>query len=254
MYSLSRSSDSLAESARFSPSVSRQVWDRRFYFTMAVASALAVFLAFGRQFYLKSYFASPPLDPLVVLHGTVFSIWMLLFVVQTGLIAAERPRIHRWLGYAGGVLALGMIFLGLSVAFHAERLGHHSASPNADIAFVFALGDIITFAIFVGLAFLWRFHRELHQRLMLLAVVAGLFGAVPPRLPYIGGIPARMAVVGFAFLFAGPIYDFISIRRIHPVYLWGCAFALLTGPGTRLFIASTPGWHRFAHWLVGLHD
>jgi hypothetical protein len=94
--------------------------------------------------------------------------------------------------------------------------------------------------------------RETHQRLMLLAVVAGLLSAAPPRLPLIEGHPARMAVTGLAFLFAGPIYDLISRRRIHPAYIWGCIFHLVTGPPVRIAVAATHGWHQMAKWLVGL--
>ena len=144
-----------------------------------------------------------------------------------------------------------MIILGLTVAFRAEKLGHHAGAPDAETTFLISLGDILTFALFVTLGFLWRHNREAHQRLMLLAVVAGLLSATPPRLPLIGGNLAAMAVVGFAFLFAGPIYDLVSRRRVHPAYIGGCAFALLTGPPVRLMIASTPRWHQMAKWLTG---
>jgi hypothetical protein len=87
---------------------------------------------------------------------------------------------------------------------------------------------------------------------MLLAVVAGLLEAAPPRLPLVGGHLARMAVTGLAFLLAGPIYDLISKRRIHPAYIWGCIFALVTGPPIRIAVAATPGWHHMAKWLVSL--
>jgi hypothetical protein len=50
--------------------------DRRFFLIMAIASALAVFLGFGRTYYLKGYFATPQLTPLVHLHGAVFTLWM----------------------------------------------------------------------------------------------------------------------------------------------------------------------------------
>ncbi len=219
---------------------------------MALASSLLVFLAFSRTFYLKPYFGTQPLDSLVVLHGCVFTAWMLLFIVQTALIVTGWPAIHRILGYAGAVLAVGITVLGLAVAFRAERLGHHPFAPDAETAFLFSLGDIATFALFVALGFVLRRNRETHQRLMLLSVVAGLLSATPPRLPLIGGNPAGMAIVGFAFLFAGPVYDLISRHRIHPAYIWGCVFALLTGPPVRLAIAGTPTWHRAAKWLISL--
>lgn len=250
MASASQSADVVPEPTPRIHLARQQDMDRRFYFAMAIASSLLVLLAFSRTFYLRPYFATRPLDSIVVLHGCVFTAWMLLFIVQTALIATDRPEAHRILGYAGAVFAVGMTFLGLAVAFRAERLGHHAGAPDAETTFLFSLGDILTFALFVALGFVLRRNRETHQRLMLLSVVAGLLSAAPPRLPLVGGHPAGMATVGFAFLFAGPVYDLISRHRIHPAYIWGCVFALLTGPQLRLAIAATPTWHRAAKWLT----
>src|SRR5271166_4992047 len=211
-----------SDAPRLSEARTQQIRDRRFYLVMAVASAVLVFLAFARTYYLKAYFGTPPLTALVEFHGVVFSTWMLFFVAQTALIASNRPSIHRRLGYAGGALASVMVVLGTLVAVHAERLGHRAAGADPETNFLFALGDILTFSIFVAAGFLWRRNREAHQRLMLLAVVAALLDAAPPRLPLIGGHPLGMLIVGLAFLLAGPIYDLISRHRIHPVYVWGC--------------------------------
>ena len=63
----------------------QQSKDGRFHLIMAIASTGLVFLGFARSFYLKSYFGTPRLTPLVQLHGIVFSTWMVFFVVQTAL-------------------------------------------------------------------------------------------------------------------------------------------------------------------------
>ena len=229
---------------------SRASKDGLFYLAMAIASTVVVLLGFARSFYLKSYFGTPPLSPLIHVHGLVFTAWMFFFITQTAPITSNRPGLHRRLGYAGGILAGAMVILGLMVAFRAERLGQ--GFPNPDTIFLMSLGDILIFAIFVAAGFLWRHHRETHQRLMLLAVVAGLLSAAIPRLPLIGGQIPAMAITGLSFLFAGPIYDLIRQKRIHPAYIWGCLFALATFPPVRIAIAATPTWHRVAKWLVGL--
>ena len=233
----------------------RQVRDRRFYLAMAIASLLLVFLGFSRTFYLKSYFGTPPLAPLIVVHGIVFTAWMFFFVAQTFFIASGRVQIHRTLGYAGGVLAALMVILGVMAAIHAEKFGHGQGTRDPQTVFLVALGDILTFAIFVGAGFVWRRNREAHQRLMLLATVAGLLSAAIPRLPVIGvigGASPGMVIVGMSFLLAGPVYDLISRRRIHPAYIWGCLFALATLPPLRIAIAATPAWHHIANWLANL--
>ena len=230
----------------------QQSKDGRFYLVMAIASACLFFLGFARSYYLKVYFGTPHLTPLVHFHGFVFTLWIVLFATQAALITTNRPGLHRSLGYAGGILAVVMVVLGLIVAFKAERLGHRQPYADAEAIFLVSLGDIFTFAIFVAAGFLWRHNREAHQRLMLLAVVAGLLSAAIPRLPFVGGHPAGMAITGFTFLFAGPIYDLISRRRIHPAYIWGCLFAVVTLAPVRLVFAATPVWHRIAKWLVGM--
>ena len=220
---------------------------------MAIASTILVFLGFARTYYLKGYFGTPQLTPLIHVHGIVFTTWMFFFIAQTALIASNRPAIHRRAGYAGAVLASAMVVLGLMAALQKEKLGRGSAGQNPDIVFLVALGDILTFAIFVVAGFLWRHNREAHQRLMLLATVAGLLAAAIPRLPLIGiigGNSPGMIITGMGFLFAGPVYDLVSRHRIHPAYVWGVLFALATRPPVRILMASTPAWHSIANWLV----
>jgi hypothetical protein len=223
--------------------------DRRFFVRMAIASTVAVFLGFGRTYYLKGYFGTPQLTPLVHLHGAVFTLWMVFFIAQTVLIASNRHRVHRRLGYAGAALAIAMVVLGTAVAFKARLLGHGAPSPDA--LFLVSLGDIFTFGVFVGAGFLWRRKREAHQRLMLLAVVAGLLAAAIPRIPVVHDHLGAMLILGLTFILAGPIYDLVTRRRIHAVYIWGCLFAILTLPPVRIALSFTPAWRRIARWLIG---
>src|SRR5438128_2503046 len=44
---------------------------RLFYAGMAVAIVLIVFAGFSRTFYLRTYFQTQPLIPLLILHGVV---------------------------------------------------------------------------------------------------------------------------------------------------------------------------------------
>jgi uncharacterized membrane protein YozB (DUF420 family) len=231
--------------------IARERTDSTFYLVMAIASTCLVFLGFARTYYLKPFFGTPALRPLLHLHGVVFTVWMLIFVMQTALIASNRRALHRRLGYAAGIFACAMVVLGLLVAFSAERLGHGNSLADAETVFLISLGDILIFAVFLGAGFLWRRNPETHQRLMLLAVVAGLLSAAIPRLPLIGGHPAAMGITGLAFLFAGPIYDLIVRHRIHPAYIWGCIFSLATFVPVRIALASTASWHHIARWLVG---
>jgi hypothetical protein len=87
--------------------------DRIFYSGMAILMALTVFVGFAPTFYLRAWFGPPisgarTLTPLVYVHGAIFSAWVVLFIIQTALVAARRVTMHRRLGIAGVLLAVAM--------------------------------------------------------------------------------------------------------------------------------------------------
>jgi hypothetical protein len=87
-------------------------YDRIFYSGMAVAMAATVFVGFAPTFYLRFYFHAPTpsgatsLTRLAQFHGALFSSWVVLFIVQTSLVAKHNVAMHRRLGIAGVVLVL----------------------------------------------------------------------------------------------------------------------------------------------------
>ena len=91
--------------------------ERIFYSGMAIAILIVVFGGFSRTFYLRPYFAQvQPLIPLLILHGVVFSSWIVLLIAQTTLVAAKRTRTHMRLGIAGAILAALMVVIGTVTA------------------------------------------------------------------------------------------------------------------------------------------
>ena len=99
-------------------------FDRCVYGTLAVVFGLLVFTGFARTYYLKFLFTGPPLpSPVVHVHGLLMTAWVVLFVVQVGLISTRRVRLHQRLGYAGIALALLVIVMGVRTALGAARHG-----------------------------------------------------------------------------------------------------------------------------------
>jgi hypothetical protein len=84
---------------------------------------------------------------------------------------------------------------------------------------------------------------------MLYSLVCLLAPAIA-RSPAIRFGPAGVAIVVFAFLLAGPVYDRITRRRIHPAYLWSLPFIIAAMPPTRLTLAHTQAWHHFVDWVI----
>ena len=236
--------------------VSAATYDRAFYSGMAIVMALTVVIGFGPTFYLRGYFGAPvsltglvTMTPLVRAHGVVFTAWVLLFVVQTRLIASRNVAMHRRTGVAGIVLAALMVAVGLPTALVAAARGSAPIGMEPLVFLVVPVFDLILFVGFVTAAVLRRREKEAHKRLMLMAYAA-IFPAAVGRVPGMAALgPA--GVFGFAFAPAilGAIYDRWSRGRVTPIYWWGLAILYLSIPG-RLAVASTPVWRAFAEFVT----
>lgn len=219
-----------------------------FYAGMAVAIGLLVFGGFARTYYLKTYTGAPPLSPLLHLHGIVFTSWILLFVLQTTLVAAHRIRAHRRLGWATLPIAASMIVVGVLTSITGLRLGHNATGEPDPVAFlVVPLGEMVIFAILIGFGVYYRQRKEVHKRLMLLATLS-LLSAPLGRLPIVGGSLA-VPLIFAALVLAGPIYDRIAYGRFNRIYLAGAIALWLSFP-VRFAIGATQVWHDFATWLI----
>jgi uncharacterized membrane protein YozB (DUF420 family) len=225
--------------------------ERLFYTGMVVAIVITVFAGFSRTFYLRPYFQTQPLIPLLVLHGVAFSSWMVLLITQSTLVATKRTRTHMRLGIAGGVLASLMIVIGTVTAIVRAKGPSPIPGVNPLSFLTIPLGDMLVFAILVGAAFYFRRRVDMHKRLMLLATIALLPAAVA-RLPFrfieTGG---PLVFYGLSDLFIVPclIYDFITRGRPHRATVLGGALIVISHP-LRLVIGSTHAWLAFATWLT----
>jgi hypothetical protein len=230
--------------------------DRVFYSAMSLALALTVLIGFSPTYYLRLVGDAPattisgrPASLMVHLHAVLFTGWVLLFIIQTSLVATHRVKLHQRLGIAGAVLALAMVIVGVRTAIDGALA--KAAPPGADpLAFMAVpLFDVLLFAGFVTLAMLLRRNREAHKRLMLLAYISIIAAAIA-RLP--GVLPmGPFAFFGFALVFVvfGIVYDLWSRRSVHKVYIIGGLVLLISVP-LRLMISGTPAWRKFADWLI----
>ena len=230
--------------------------DRAFYTGMAIAMALTVFAGFAPTYYLRAYLGAPvtfsgatTLTPLLQVHGALFSAWVLLFIVQTTLVATRRVNVHRRLGLAGVVLASAMIVVGLRTAVAGAARG--AAPPGIDaLSFLIVpVFDMVLFAGFLIAAIRKRRDPESHKRLMLLAYVSIITAGVA-RLPGVMAYgPPAFFGLSFVFVLVGILYDRATRARAHRVYLWGGAVLVASVP-LRLAISGTAAWQTFATYLT----
>ncbi len=228
--------------------------DRRLYIWAAALIPIIVLAGFARTYYLKGFFGNPPLPGLLVhLHGLVMTSWVVLFITQVSLVATGRTRAHRRLGIFGAILAAVIVVVGIMTAIAAAARGASPGPPPLQFL-VIPLGDMMVFAVLVGMALSWRRGRlDIHKRLMLLAAVNLLA-------PAIARIPLSFIANGGALAFFGLTdlcilvcvgFDTVRNRRLHPAFLWGTLFIIAAQP-LRLMLAGTDVWMRFATTLVGL--
>ena len=147
----------VATSLTASPVINNRRRERIFYSGMAVLIVITVFSGFARTFYLRPYFQTQPLIPLLIIHGTIFTSWLALLLTQTTLVATKRIQVHRRLGIAGGVLAVLMLLIGtITAIIRAKVIDIPPGSPPPLTFLTIPLGDMLVFGILVGAAFYFR--------------------------------------------------------------------------------------------------
>jgi hypothetical protein len=223
--------------------------DRVFFTGMSLVILAIVFLGFMRTFYLSSYFGRPALSPLRIVHGTAFTAWVVLFGLQTTLIASGRRSLHRRLGYAGAVLAAIMVVLGVALAVSAVRAGHGPPGLPPLGFFAVPLFDMVTFAPLVALGVYYRSRSETHKRLMLLATLS-LVAAAVARVPGLPQNPLVYFGVVDVLIIVSVVYDRMTRGSVHPVYKWG-GTALVLSQVIRMALVMSPAWQALARRITG---
>ena len=222
---------------------------RLFYLAMAVALAITAFVGFAPSYFLKPIFRpAVVLTPLVHVHGLLFGTWTLLLVVQTSLVAAQRTDLHRKLGVAGVVLALLMLAAGGMLALDSARRGLAPGGVDPVTFLAIPLGALAMFAGFFGAAIATRRRPATHKRLMLLATTSIITPAIA-RLWFVHQQPPIALGLTNLFVLAAVAHDWWRDRRVHPVYIWGGLFILVSGP-MRIAIGHTDLWHTIARMLL----
>jgi hypothetical protein len=199
-----------------------------------------------------------PLSPLAAAHGMIFFAWLLIFLVQSRLVACRRIALHRKLGLVSVlVLALMIPLAYTTTVAMARRAFDLSGDLRIDhdplYESIFPFSNLLIFSMLVVAALAYRRRPEIHKRLMLFANIelmpaplAHLIG----HTPWLAALPAAIIMIPISmFVVAAVARDVLLGRRVHPL-TWGLALLrLFSGPLEAGPVGSSAAWHHFARWL-----
>lgn len=185
------------------------------------------------------------------LHGFFGAAWVLLFLTQTLLIRSRQRAVHRRLGFAGGIVALGVVLTLPLVAY--TQISMDIAAGGGKVSNV--LGptlDSLMFAFLVTCGIALRRNPGSHKRFMFLATTLLLWVAWVRWRYFFPEFPGNFTFFGF-FLAMSPIpvlwlYEWKTLGRIHPVLLFG-GLALLLQQGLQVLTSESELWASLAQVL-----
>lgn len=159
---------------------------------------------------------------LIHLHAALFTVWLLLYISQAGLVLTGRTRTHLKLGPWLAAYGFASATVGLYAAGLLVVLGQREPDIDAAAFVFFPLIDMVFFAGFLAAAVLWRKRPQLHKRAMFLATfsiaVVGL-----GRLVFRTGLesPFLLEPLNLAPLLIAIGYDAIVCRRVYLIMIVG---------------------------------
>ena len=212
---------------------------QRFYVYMGVTFVAIAFGGFAPTFWMPLASGTFTADPVIHLHGLLYSAWTLFFLWQAVLVARGRRRDHRSWGLAGISLATAMVFSGVIAAINSMNLADAAGLGDAGRRFsIVSLTAALLFGCSVTAAISTVHKSEAHKRWMVLATVPLMQAPVgrllrpifasdvlgPP--PVLVTIPAALLVD--LLIVAALLYDGRTRGRPHPVYVVGGGLIVAT--------------------------
>jgi hypothetical protein len=182
-------------------------------------------------------------DPKFIVHGLFGLAWYVLLATQANLVRTRNLRLHRKLGIATFIVAIGVTF---STLYLFVVLWKGWPNMEADVRANRLL--LPGYALCMLMAWRWRGQPDLHKRLIftgtffMLAPVLDrdydplIMSWAKPLFPLL--YTKRVDEIGFlvfrwgswiGFFLSLVLYDWKTLRRIHLVTLAGCAWFVVVG-------------------------
>jgi hypothetical protein len=238
----------------------RKASERRFYSRMALFLVVLVLLGFGPSFYLRGVVPpyprpNPSLPFAVILHGSVFTLWMAAIVAQTQLISARKHEIHMRLGKLTMLLAILMIpVMYLTAVWQVARANQPPFTDPLTWTIV-PLSVIIPFAILVWMGWNHRRNAPWHKRSMLSAAIISVMGPSIGRLPIAPPTTGGFTIIlllGLTLFIPLFLWDRKTLGYIHSATKLGLTMGLITVAVPILVFWTGLPWSKIAAHLPGV--
>jgi divalent metal cation (Fe/Co/Zn/Cd) transporter len=238
----------------------RKASERKFYTRYALFLVFLVLLGFGPSFYLRGVVPpyprpNPTLPPAVLLHGSVFTLWMLAIVAQTQLIAARKHQLHMRLGTLTVLFALLMIpVMYLTAVWQVARANQAPFTDPLTWTIV-PLAVIIPFATLIWKGWSNRRNAQSHKRYMISAAILIVMGPAIARLPLapptLIGITILL-LLGLTLFVPLVLWDRKTVGHVHPATRFGITMAVIAVAIPLLVFWTGLPWAKVAAHLPGV--
>jgi len=164
----------------------------------------------------------------LIIHGLVMTTWVLLLVLQIGLIQTNNTKLHRRLGWFGLVVAIMVIPTGILAmnGFGPRLLALGVPVPvlrdGLSLLFWIDVFSLILFPSLFGAALFYRKNSDWHKRFIMYAgftVLVPALGRLTAQIAgteSFGGINWPLTwIVLFAIMVSIPVYDVVKMKRIQ---------------------------------------
>jgi hypothetical protein len=229
---------------------------RYFYALLGLVALVLVQIGFARSYIVPVMGGTFTGRTALHIHGAVFMLWIVTCIAQPFLVERKMVQVHRKVGIYGFVLA-GIVFLmGIYIAISSAHV--HIAQGDMEVVkdLLIPLTDMVLFPVFVILSILSLKKPEAHKRFIVLSTLSILPAATGRMLSlftwWTGNVIADTVLTLLVMeitLIAGIIFDAVTKKRVHPVYLWGGLAVVIVHVG-REYWKKSDGWLTISDWIL----
>lgn len=220
----------------------RGVLTRSFPLVLILAAVAVTVAGFGHT--APRVLLGPHAPPAILYaHVALAAAWLMILVLQSGLIVSRRAALHRRLGVVFAVVGAVFSFVSFYTAIILRRLDTEG-DLTANIAYLsIPLSVWIEFTLTLSLALLWRRDPARHRPLLIINACAAMGPALGrfPEIRHAGLFLAGLMPV--IFMAAAMLHDRWRSGRWNVVYAVGIPASLgVAAAAVYLEVVHPPAW------------